>query len=186
MTGDLSACKSKQTLIQLLTVNMGPPPLIRAVHRAYVCQCAGPCHAPAAAVARRATRMCTNPMCCAAYKEGERRYRLLFPRPSRRARCPALSRAPPAKEMHIRASLYTLFRSGKTRSTPPLRHACRMDLPRPTTSMGSMSDYSVDPWDYSTWVTRHLMAWGARTTVEKYSDRKLCMSCTMQRTPRRT
>jgi hypothetical protein len=27
--------------------------------------------------------------------------------------------------------------------------------------------------------TRHLMAWGARTTVEKYSDRKLYMSCSM-------
>jgi hypothetical protein len=27
--------------------------------------------------------------------------------------------------------------------------------------------------------TRHLMAWGARTTVEKYSDRKLYMSDTM-------
>jgi hypothetical protein len=41
------------------------------------------------------------------------------------------------------------------------------------------------PLDSSTWITRHLMAWGARTTVEEYSDRKLCMSCTMQRTPRR-
>jgi hypothetical protein len=54
-----------------------------------------------------------------------------------------------------------------------------MELPGPTTSVGTRTDYSVGPWDYSTWVTRHLMAWGARTTVEKYSDRKLCMSCTM-------
>jgi hypothetical protein len=54
--------------------------------------------------------------------------------------------------------------------------ACRMDLPGPTTSMGTRTNYSMGPWDYSTWATWHLMAWGARTTVEEYSDRKLCMS----------
>jgi hypothetical protein len=54
-----------------------------------------------------------------------------------------------------------------------------MDLPGPTTSVGTRTDYSVGPWDYWTWVTRYLMVWGARTTVEKYYDRKLCMSCTM-------
>jgi hypothetical protein len=54
-----------------------------------------------------------------------------------------------------------------------------MDLPRPTTSVGIRTDYSVGSWDYSTCATRHLMVWGARTTVEKYSDRKLYMSCTM-------
>jgi hypothetical protein len=51
-----------------------------------------------------------------------------------------------------------------------------MDLPGPTTSVGARTDYSVGPWDYSTWDTWHLMAWGVRTTVEEYSDRKLCMS----------
>jgi hypothetical protein len=56
---------------------------------------------------------------------------------------------------------------------------CHMDLPGPTTSMGTTTDYSVGPWDYSVCVTQHLMAWGARTTVEKYSIRKLYMSCTM-------
>jgi hypothetical protein len=35
------------------------------------------------------------------------------------------------------------------------------------------------PLDYSACATRHLMVWGARTTVEKYMDRKLYMSCTM-------
>jgi hypothetical protein len=59
------------------------------------------------------------------------------------------------------------------------RHSCRMDLPGPTTSVGTRTDYSVGPWDYSSCATRHLMAWGARTTVEKYSDRKLYMSYTM-------
>jgi hypothetical protein len=54
-----------------------------------------------------------------------------------------------------------------------------MDLPRPTTSVGTGTEYSVGPWDYSTWVTRHLMVWGARTTVEEYSDRKLCVFCNM-------
>jgi hypothetical protein len=53
-----------------------------------------------------------------------------------------------------------------------------MDLPGPTTLVGTRTDYSVGPWDYSTCVTRHRTAWGARTTVE-YLDRKLCMSCTM-------
>jgi transposase InsO family protein len=56
---------------------------------------------------------------------------------------------------------------------------CRMDLPGPTASVGTRTDYSVGPWDYSACATRHLMAWGARTTVEKYSDRNLYMSCTM-------
>jgi hypothetical protein len=54
-----------------------------------------------------------------------------------------------------------------------------MDLPGTTTSVGTRTDYSVGPWDYSSYATRHLMARGARTTVEKYSDRKLYMSCTM-------
>jgi hypothetical protein len=48
-----------------------------------------------------------------------------------------------------------------------------------TLSYGTRTDYSVGPWDYSACATRHLMAWGARTTMEKYSDRKLYMSCTM-------
>jgi hypothetical protein len=56
---------------------------------------------------------------------------------------------------------------------------CRMELPGPTTSVGTRTDYSVGPWDYSACATRHLMAWGARTTVEKNSNRKLHMSCTM-------
>jgi hypothetical protein len=54
-----------------------------------------------------------------------------------------------------------------------------MDLPRPTTSVGTRTDYSVGPWDYLAWAARHLLAWSTRTLVEKYSDRKLCMSCTM-------
>jgi hypothetical protein len=33
-----------------------------------------------------------------------------------------------------------------------------MDLHGPTTSVGAKTDYSVGPWDYSTWATRHLMA----------------------------
>jgi hypothetical protein len=54
-----------------------------------------------------------------------------------------------------------------------------MNLPGPTTSAGTRTDYSVGPWDYSACVTRHLMAWGVRTMVYKYSVRKLYMSCTM-------
>jgi hypothetical protein len=64
-------------------------------------------------------------------------------------------------------------------STTKYSGACRMNLPGPTTSVGTRTDYSVGPWDYSACVIWHLMAWGARTTVEKYSDRKLYMFCTM-------
>jgi hypothetical protein len=35
---------------------------------------------------------------------------------------------------------------------------CRMNLPRPTTPVGTRTDYSVGPWDYPTCAARHLMA----------------------------
>jgi hypothetical protein len=35
---------------------------------------------------------------------------------------------------------------------------CRMDLPGPTTSVGTRTDYSVGPWDYSTCAARHPLA----------------------------
>jgi hypothetical protein len=62
---------------------------------------------------------------------------------------------------------------------------CRVDIPGPTTPVGTRTDYSVGPWDYSTCATRHLMAWSARTMVEEYSDRKLYMTRSMWRTLRR-
>jgi transposase InsO family protein len=43
---------------------------------------------------------------------------------------------------------------------------CHMDLPGPTTSVGTRTDYSVGPWDYPTCATRHLKAWSTRTTQE--------------------
>jgi hypothetical protein len=63
---------------------------------------------------------------------------------------------------------------------------CRMDLPGPTTSVGTRTDYSVGPWDYPACATRHLKAWSTRTEEEKYSVRKLYMSRTVWKTPRRT
>jgi hypothetical protein len=33
-----------------------------------------------------------------------------------------------------------------------------MDLPGPTTSMGTMTDYSVGPWDYPTCAAWYLLA----------------------------
>jgi hypothetical protein len=54
-----------------------------------------------------------------------------------------------------------------------------MDLPRPTTSVGIRTDYSVGPRDYPTCATRYLMAWCARTSVEKYSDKKLYRAYTV-------
>jgi hypothetical protein len=44
--------------------------------------------------------------------------------------------------------------------------ACRMDLPGPTTSVGTRTDYSVGPWDYPACATRHLKVWSTRTTQE--------------------
>jgi hypothetical protein len=35
---------------------------------------------------------------------------------------------------------------------------CRMDLPGPTTSVGTRTNYSVGPWDYLACAARHLMA----------------------------
>jgi hypothetical protein len=35
---------------------------------------------------------------------------------------------------------------------------CRMDLPGPTTSVGTRTDYSVGPWDYLTCAAQYLMA----------------------------
>jgi hypothetical protein len=60
-----------------------------------------------------------------------------------------------------------------------VRSKCHMDLPGPTTSVGTRTDYSVGPWDYPTCAARHLLAWSTRTIEEKYSDRKLYMSCTV-------
>jgi hypothetical protein len=44
--------------------------------------------------------------------------------------------------------------------------SCRMDLPGPTTSVGTKTDYSVGPWDYPACATRHLKAWSTRTAEE--------------------
>jgi hypothetical protein len=68
----------------------------------------------------------------------------------------------------------------------PMVTNCRMGLPGPTTSVGTRTDYSVGPWDYPACATRHLMAWSTRTTEEKYSVRKLYMSRTVWKAPRRT
>jgi hypothetical protein len=35
---------------------------------------------------------------------------------------------------------------------------CRINLPGPTTSVGTRTNYSVGPWDYPACATRHLMA----------------------------
>jgi hypothetical protein len=39
-----------------------------------------------------------------------------------------------------------------------LGRPCRMDLPGPTTSVGTRTDYLVGPWDYPTCAARYLMA----------------------------
>jgi hypothetical protein len=61
-----------------------------------------------------------------------------------------------------------------------------MDLPGPTTLVGTRTDYSVGPWDYPACATRCLMAWSTRTTEEKYSVRKLYISCAVWKIARCT
>jgi hypothetical protein len=51
-----------------------------------------------------------------------------------------------------------------------------MDIPGPTTPVGTRTDYSVGSWDYPTCATQHLMSWSARISLEEYSDRKLYMT----------
>jgi hypothetical protein len=43
-------------------------------------------------------------------------------------------------------------------STTKYSGNCRMDLPGPTTSVGTRTDYSVGPWDYPPCAARYLMA----------------------------
>jgi hypothetical protein len=78
------------------------------------------------------------------------------------------------------------FNQGSGGARPGTGPLCRMDLPGHITSVGTRTDYSVGPWDYPACATRHLKAWGTRTAEEKYSVRKLYMSCTVWKTPRRT
>jgi ribonuclease HI len=47
---------------------------------------------------------------------------------------------------------------GNHASSHTLVSKCRMDLPGPTTSVGTKTDYSVGPWDYLTCAARYLMA----------------------------
>jgi hypothetical protein len=44
------------------------------------------------------------------------------------------------------------------RHQSPSKCPCRMDLPGPTASMGTRTDYSVGPWDYPTCAARYLLA----------------------------
>jgi hypothetical protein len=55
-------------------------------------------------------------------------------------------------------SLKCLFHSINFMALFVVLGICRMDLPRPTTSVGTRTDYSVSPWDYPTCAARHLMA----------------------------
>jgi hypothetical protein len=91
--------------------------------------------------------------------------------------CTPMLRAPTSSR---RSSPTTTRLQAQLRSRCPRRQPLSYGpLPGPTTSVGTRTDYSVGPWDYLACATRHLLAWGARTTVEMYLDRKLYMSCTM-------
>jgi hypothetical protein len=61
----------------------------------------------------------------------------------------------------------------------PQESHCRMDLPGPTTSVGTRTDYMVGPWDYPAWAAQHLFAWSTRISMKEYSDRRLYMTGSM-------
>jgi hypothetical protein len=72
---------------------------------------------------------------------------------------PRSSSRPAALDLHPDGELLPRRRFRPTPSPrPPCPDCCRMDLPGPTTSVGTRTDYSVGPWDYSACATRHLMA----------------------------
>jgi hypothetical protein len=117
--------------------------------------------------------------------------------PGSRHLCPRCSsiyclclRWPPQPSIHQRAAetkeKHREEADGRRKSSSCLGDGCRMDLPWPTTSVGTRTDYSVGPWDYSAWAAWHLLAWNTRTLVKEYSDRILYMTDYMKRTPRRT
>jgi hypothetical protein len=64
--------------------------------------------------------------------------------------------------------LHPSFVFGESKVTANLirEYECRMDLPGPTTSVGTRTDYSVGPWGYPACATRHLKAWSTRTAKE--------------------
>jgi hypothetical protein len=43
---------------------------------------------------------------------------------------------------------------------------CHTNIPRPTTHVGTRTDYSVGPWNYPTWAAQHLLMWSARPTED--------------------
>jgi hypothetical protein len=61
-----------------------------------------------------------------------------------------------ANKVHMEQLAWTLSHHIGERQVR--RGYCRMDLPGPITSMGTRTDYSVGPWDYSTCAARHLLA----------------------------
>jgi hypothetical protein len=65
---------------------------------------------------------------------------------------------PPKELAELKKQLQELFDKGYIRpSSSPWGCPCRMDLPGPTTSVGTRADYSVGPWDYSACAARHHM-----------------------------
>jgi hypothetical protein len=50
-----------------------------------------------------------------------------------------------------------------------------MDIPGPTTQVGTMTDYSVGPWDYLTCATRH--RWHGAQGLQRDSTRLGSYTC---------
>jgi hypothetical protein len=56
------------------------------------------------------------------------------------------------------ASVREKAEEGEKETGKGLIGGCRMDLPGPTTSVGTRIDYSVGPWDYPACTARYMMA----------------------------
>jgi hypothetical protein len=65
---------------------------------------------------------------------------------------------PPEEQASPAASESKSHENGEVRTDDEDVGDCRMDLPRPTTFVGTRTDYSVGPWDYPTCAARHLLA----------------------------
>jgi hypothetical protein len=72
--------------------------------------------------------------------------------------CPGYTGLTGALDQSNRCESLVGFASGELLDSCVLGSWCCMDLPRPTTSVGTRTDYSVGPWDYPACATRHLMA----------------------------
>jgi predicted RNase H-like nuclease (RuvC/YqgF family) len=65
---------------------------------------------------------------------------------------------PESTEKIQKEATTALIESNQLKTKLSALSRCHMDLPGPTTLVGTRTDYSVGPWDYLTCAPRYLMA----------------------------